>query len=327
MDDISNVPTDMIFVTGGQIKILKKGFNNIISRNKIEYPENYIFNSNLKINDGLDAADGWGQFNVGTGAIGLVFKDDQEFNYWELTLSGGITSPIARVETTVPFLIAKYDIINFKYSVIDSAPATSPSGNVTSKMIMLLNDGTNTYYVSNELVGSKKGRWKVVTGPITDYYVVDGDPISVNKNFTSFEAPSTGNVYVGFILDSTTAEYLLIGDFNVTADSAFKEVIIESKIDETKAYTKSVEFPFGVNSNVLGKFSYKGFVSDSNGNMYVNWYNLERPTDIYRSLAELMVKNYVIQYRKNIINIDSNIEGLNSGFNRLSFTDLSLIHI
>jgi hypothetical protein len=150
----------------------------------------------------------------------------------------------------------------------------------------------------------------------------DSDPSSVNKNFTSFQAPSTGNVSIGFFLDTSTGQYLLIGDFRLTVDSDFKEVYIESKIDETKAYTKSVEFPFGVNSNVLGKFSYKGFVSDSNGNMYVNWYNLERPTDTYRSLAELMVKNYVIQYRKNIINIDSNIEGLNSGFNRLSFTDI-----
>lgn len=319
LDDISNVPTDMIFVTGNQIKILKKGFNNIISRNKIEYPENYIFNANLKLNDGLDQADGWGQFNSGSGVVGLIFKDEQEFNYWELELFS--IGDLAKVETTSGFLIAEGDIINFKYSVIDSTPATSPTGTVTSKMIMLLNDGTNTYYVSNTSSGTKKGTWKIATGPITDYYVVDGDPISVNKNFDSFPAPSTGIVYVGFILDSATAEYLLVGDFRVTVDSPFKEVIIESKIDNTKAYTKSVEFPFGVNSNVLGKFSYKGFISDSNGNMYVNWYNLERPTDTYRSLAELMVKNYVIQYRKNIINIDSSIEGLNSGFNRLSFAD------
>jgi hypothetical protein len=188
-------------------------------------------------------------------------------------------------------------------------------------MVMILNDGINTYYVSNTTSGTKKGTWKIATGPITDYYIVDGDPISVNKNFDSFQAPSTGTLYVGFILDSATGQNLLIGDFRVTVDSDFKEVIIESKIDNTKAYTKSVEFPFGVNSNVLGRFSYKGFISDSNGNMYVNWYNLERPTDTYRSLAELMVKNYVIQYRKNIINIDSSIEGLNSGFNRLSFAD------
>ena len=320
MDDISNVPTDMIFVTGGQIKILKKGFNNIISRNKIEYPENYIFNANLKLLSDTGATPGWAKSNGGSGAAFLIDKQGQEFNYWELELFSA--GDFAKVETTTPFLISKYDIINFKYSVIDSTPATSPSGTATCKMIMILNDGTNTYYVSNTVGGNKKGTWKIATGPITDYYVVDDDPTSVNKNFTSFQAPSTGTLYVGFILDSATGEYLLIGDFRVTVDSDFKEVIIESKIDNTKAYTKSVEFPFGVNSNVLGKFSYKGFISDSNGNMYVNWYNLERPTDTYRSLAELMVKNYVIQYRKNIINIDSNIEGLNSGFNRLSFTDI-----
>lgn len=319
MDDISNVPTDMIFVTGGQIKIFKKGFNNIISRNKIEYPENYIFNANLKLLSDTGATPGWAKSNGGSGAAFLIIKESQEFNYWELELFSA--GDFAKVETTAPFLISKYDIINFKYSVIDSTPATSPSGTATCKMVMILNDGTNTYYVSNTTSGTKKGTWKIATGPITDYYIVDGDPISVNKNFDSFQAPSTGTLYVGFILDSATGQNLLIGDFRVTVDSDFKEVIIESKIDNTKAYTKSVEFPFGVNSNVLGRFSYKGFISDSNGNMYVNWYNLERPTDTYRSLAELMVKNYVIQYRKNIINIDSSIEGLNSGFNRLSFAD------
>jgi hypothetical protein len=311
----------MIFVTGNQIKILKKGFNNIISRNKIEYPANYIFNANLKLNDGQDQADGWVQSNLGSGAVGLIIKDQQEFNYWELRLMGGINPPMAEVVNTVKFLMAKYDIINFKYSVIDSTPATSPSGNVTCKMIMVIEDGVDTYYVSNDMSGSKKGTWKLLSGVFPDYYIVEDDPISVNKNFTSFPAPITGNVYVGFRLDTDTGEYLLVGDFRVTADSPFVEVIIQSKINDTKAYTKSVEFPFGVNSNVLGRFSYKGFISDSNGNMLVNWYNLERPTDTYRSLAELMVKNYVIQYRKNIINIDSSIEGLTSGFNRLSFAD------
>ena len=319
LDSPSNIPDDMIFVTGGQIKILKKGFNNIISVNKIEYPENYIFNANLKINDTVNA-DGWARSNSGSGGVFLIDKGDQEYNYWELSLSGGV-SPSAQIETTEKFLIAKYDEVNFKYSVIDSTPATSPGGNVTCKMIMVITDLTDTYYVSNDLAGSKKGAWRLFTGSTPDYYIVEDDSITVNKNFTSFPAPITGGLYVGFILDNTTAEYMLIGDFSVTVDSPFKEVSIKSKINESKAYTKEVEFPFGVNSNVLGKFSYKGFISDSNGNMLVDWYNYERPTDKYRSLAELMVKNYVVQFRKNIINIDSNIEGLNTGFNRLKFTD------
>jgi hypothetical protein len=319
LDSPSNIPDDMIFVTGGQIKILKKGFNNIISVNKIEYPENYIFNANLKINDTVNA-DGWVRSNSGSGGVFLIDKGDQEYNYWELSLSGGV-SPSAKIETTEKFLIAKYDEVNFKYSVIDSTPATSPGGNVTCKMIMVITDLTDTYYVSNDLAGSKKGAWRLFTGSTPDYYIVEDDSIAVNKNFTSFPAPITGALHVGFILDNTTAEYMLIGDFSVTVDSPFKEVSIKSKINESKAYTKEVEFPFGVNSNVLGKFSYKGFISDSNGNMLIDWYNYERHTDKYRSLAELMVKNYVVQYRKNIINIDSSIEGLNTGFNRLKFRD------
>ena len=321
LDDISNVPTDMIFVTGNQIKILKKGFNNIISRNKIEYPENYIFNANLKLFSNTGITPGWVRSNLGTGVAFVIEKVGQEFNYWELETSGGINPPMIEVVNTAKFLIPKYDIINFKYSIINSFPQSSPSGNVSCKMIMVIEDGVDTYYVSNDLVGNKKGAWRLLSGVLPDYYTLEDDPDSVNKNFTSLPAPITGNAYIGFRLDTDTGEYLLIGDFTLTVDSDFTEVFIESKIDETKAYTKSVEFPFGVNSNVLGKFSYKGFISDSNGNMLVNWYNLERPTDTYRSLAELMVKNYVIQYRKNIINIDSSIEGLTSGFNRLSFTD------
>ena len=318
MDDISNVPTDMIFVTGGQIKIFKKGFNNIISRNKIESPDNYIYNSNLKINDGTNA-DGWAKSITGSAFILLIIKEAQQFNYWQLQLNA--VGAFARIETITPFLIAQGDVIKFNYSIIDT-PIAAP---IVCKMIMVISNGTNSYFVTNASAGSslQKGSWQVLIPPVIDYYKVEGDGSTyTNKRFESLSAPITGTVYVGFILDSTTADYLLIGDFNITVESPFKEVLIVSKIDETKAYTKSVEFPFGVNSNVLGKFSYKGFVSDSTGNMLVNWYNLERPSDTYRSLAELMVKNYVIQYRKNIINIDSNIEGLNSGFNRLSFTDI-----
>ena len=315
---IINVPTDAIFLDNSQLKIFKKGFNNIISENTIESAENYIFNSTLKLNDTVEA-DGWVRTNGGSGFIDLIEKPEQENNYWLLTTSGGV-GPFAQVQTDELFLIAKNDIISLSFDIIDSTPQTSPSTETTAILIITISNGTQTYFISDELVGDKKGAWRsMIISP--NYYDITGQSIRGSFNLDSFPAPISGLVSIGFRLNSTTGNYFMSGNYNVVAKSDLKKVIIKSEINNTKEYNKKVSFPFGVNSNVPGKYSYKGFISDINGNMLVNWYNFERPTDTYYSLAQLMVKNYVIQYRKNIINIDSVIQNLNSGFGTLEFND------
>lgn len=316
--DIINVPTDAIFLDNSQLKIFKKGFNNIISENTIESAENYIFNSTLKLNDSLEA-EGWTRINSGSGFVDLVEKPDQENNYWLLTTSGG-AGPLAQVQTDELFLIAKNDIISLSFDIIDSTPQTSPSGETSAILIITISNATETYFISDELSGDKKGAWRLMTiSP--NYYNITGQSIRGSFNFDSFPAPISGLVSIGLRLNSNTGNYFMSANYKVVAKSDLKKVIIKSQINNTKEYTKKVTFPFGINSNVPGKYSYKGFISDIDGNMLVNWYNFERPTDTYYSLAQLMVKNYVIQYRKNIINIDSVIQNLNSGFNRLDFND------
>ena len=317
--DVKNVPTNMIFIGGDQTKIMRKGFNNIISQNKISYPENYIWNANLKTKSLISPyVEGWTFQNSGAGSGGVIIKENQEFDYWDLGKSG--MSDFASIECS-PFLIAKNDVLNISFEIVDSSPSTSPTGDVTCIMAVRTAGTSQTYYISDSLVGDKKGRWELQSGPITDYYQVKEQPIRGNFSFDSFPTPITGLVNVGFRLTADTGFDLLAGDFKLTVKSPFKEALFKSEITLNKEYTKKIEFPFGVNSNVLGKFSYKGFISDVDGNMMVDWYNFERPTDTYYSLAILMVKNYVIQFRKNIINIDANIEGLNSGFTRTNFDD------
>jgi len=49
----------------------------------------------------------------------------------------------------------------------------------------------------------------------------------------------------------------------------------------------------------------------------------KKNVESFRSLIELMVKNYVVMYRRNIINVDANLEGINnwSALERMLFTD------
>jgi hypothetical protein len=74
----------------------------------------------------------------------------------------------------------------------------------------------------------------------------------------------------------------------------------------------------GFNDINDGKYSYKGFLSDSAGLNLKNWYRQEYPTDIYRSLSELVVKQYSNCLNKNIINLDAAFMGMQTAEGRFS---------
>ena len=65
-----------------------------------------------------------------------------------------------------------------------------------------------------------------------------------------------------------------------------------------------------------------GAITDVDGNQMYGWYMFERfGTDNYFSLAHCMFQNYINMLRKNIINIDSTIEGNFQATDVLTFTD------
>lgn len=119
-----------------------------------------------------------------------------------------------------------------------------------------------------------------------------------------------------------------ISNFNIKLDSFFKEVTTESYINDVEEYVLSIDLPMGFNDINEAKYNYTGYISDADGNMLVDWYRQEYPDEKYRSLSELVVKQYSNCLNKNIINLDASFmsmetaDGRLSGAMRITATDL-----
>lgn len=76
--------------------------------------------------------------------------------------------------------------------------------------------------------------------------------------------------------------------------------------------------PLGFNSDADGYFSYRGFLSNASGLNLREWYRYDYNTEIYRSLSEVVVKQYSNCLNKNVINLDASFMGMNATSGRVS---------
>ena len=314
--DIKNFTTDLKFIGNSQIKIFRKGYNNIVSENRIVYPENYIFNSTLKENDGTDA-DGWLRTTSGTGSVALGNIASGKNNTWILNIPNASVDT-AQVDITVLPVVAQNDKIKLTWTFYDGIFA-NVSGAACDMLLVITGPGSS-YYLDTD------GDWQIVSGPITNYFEVpDADLVTPTEyTFTTPPAPIGGDLSFGLRLNQDTGTNMTVGGFQIEWVSPFKSVTVESRINDTDEYTLEVEFPYGLLNDENVKSSYVGFLSDEDGNAWDGWYMYERKySQSFRSLTELMVQNYVNQYRANIINVEAIGEGLTdvSARTRFNFDD------
>jgi hypothetical protein len=147
--------------------------------------------------------------------------------------------------------------------------------------------------------------------------------------------PIGGDLTIELILCSTPAPYwkstvgsIEASNFQLTVETYFKQVTTESFINDSNEYVLEIDLPLGFNDINDGFFSYRGFLSDASGLNLKNWYRQEYLTDTYRSLSELVVRQYSNCLNKNIINLDASFmsmettDGRFSGAMRITASDL-----
>ncbi len=312
--DLINVPTDAIFIGGDQLKIYTKGFNNFLSDKSIEYPDNAIFNANLKQYTG-DTAVGWTTTTSGTGLVKIRANQEKEINAWILALGNVPGTALAEASTVVPIQVTAGDIVSVQFRVYMTIEGVNPN----CRIKLTVDNGVVTYYLSDN------NEWKAVTIPVTDYYAVEEKANDTLVNLEEIPAcPISGQLYFAFFLDGTTEDAFICGDFQIDfKDPAFVGVKLEAKINDTETYRKEVTFPHGYNNELLNQApSHLGAITDVDGQQFTGWYMLEREgVESFAMLAQLMFKNYINMFRKNIINIDATIEGPLGADTPLEFTD------
>lgn len=320
-----NIPTDAIFVEGDQLKIYKKGFNNFIGFKQIEFPDNMLFNANLKQ---LTAgnADFWTATVAGGGYVQVRENQTKELNAFILALGNTTTAALAQVDSSVGIPINAGDSPLIQFRVYNTTANLDGGGALLPNCILriLVAGATSTVYLADD------NTWKTFTIGVTDFYRVEDKAEDTLVNLEEIPgSPIDGDLSFGVLIQGSgvnTQSAIIIGDFEISVDSLFRSVLMTAKINDTNSYRKDVVFPHGYNIEVSSlsnkKPSFLGAITDVDGNQIYGWYMQERlGTDNYFSLAHLMFQNYINMLRQNLINIDSSIYGLLNATDVMTFTD------
>lgn len=296
--------SNFYFIDGSQTKLLKKGFNNIISNNQIEYSGNYMFNGNLKFLDGTGFPLEFNKYTTGSGAVTILANTNLDTNYVNLDTITGPAHASFSSSSSILFPNKSRVKVSFEMNSWDL------TGTIAAKLIITGSTLTNTYYYSKDKV------WKIYITPPTDYYEILNAEISKEApyQFSMTTAPMPFPLSVSFAIetDNSYSRTLTIGAIKIEMETLFNGVLIESRLTNEETYTLNTELPLGVPVNMTGYNNYKGFLCDSAGVQLNNWYRQETPTQIFFGLAQLVIRQYMNIYQKNIINIDCNLSSLNT---------------
>jgi hypothetical protein len=211
------------------------------------------------------------------------------------------------------------DVLTLKMDVAGlGVPASGPDALFILKI--LVDDGVSSVFLDDNK------QW--VNTTFNDHYYFypfDSTDPKVNLELDMPLLPIGGDLTIELILCNASAPYwkstvgsIEASNFQLTVETYFKQVTTESFITDSNEYVLDIDLPLGFNDINDGFFSYRGFLSDSTGLNLKNWYRQEYLTDIYRSLSELVVKQYSNCLNKNIINLDASFMGMETTDGRFS---------
>jgi len=328
----------LYFVDNSQFKLIKKGYNKVRFNKVVEYPNNYITNWNLKtftvVSPTVSNAFSW-LANRNGGTIYVKSYPEKKYNSWFIDYPTANPHFSSVTANNLPF-INPSEIINLSF---DFATLGNVSGTPDALFLLKLQVqpvGGNAYFLNQDK------NWSIAVNPNDHYfyYPYYGSSPVVNFKIEAAPCPVFGQLYMEIIMCSSSAglwkstvKQAEISNFNLKIDSFFKEVTTESYINDVEEYVLDIDLPMGFNDINEAKYNYIGYISKSDGSMLLNWYRQEYPDETYRSLSELVVKQYSNCLNKNIINLDASFMGMEtedgrlSGAMRINATDLDPVQI
>ena len=318
----SSNTSGLYFVDNSQFKLIRKGFNKIRFDKVIEYPNNYITNWDLKNYTVVSPTEGnafsWDEVRN----AGIIFvKSYPEKSTNSFIIQYPNTNPVVSLvrPTNLP-KVNTSDVLKLSFDVAGiGVPASGPDALFILKILV---DGG----VAGSVFLDDNQQWVATTFNDHYYYVpFDSTNPKENVDLTMPLLPIGGDLTIELILCDTAAAYwkstvasIEASNFQLAVETYFKQVTTESFITDSNEYVLEIDLPLGFNDVNDGFFSYRGFLSDSTGLNLKNWYRQEYPLDIYRSLSELVVKQYSNCLNKNIINLDASFMSMQTSTGRFS---------
>ena len=310
------------FTDNSQVKLFKKGYNNFNYKYDITYSNNYISNPNLKsLTSGFPTL--WQTFSQGVGgSVSVVNKPYEASDWFNITLGANGVGFIAfsEVHTGLVGYVTANDKINYSQTFYSQTPQ-KVRGQIQIS-VTGIGSGAPQYYIN------KDGVWQNASvAPLDNYYEVDQvgefDELKINSvNINTPPIPVNGTLSVMYMLTNdivNCATNVKIGGFELTFESPLTKIASTSIVDENNQYQLNIDLPLGYPiydddgvNRVQANMAYGTIQQLVSGN-YVSatgWYRYgpyNAPTD---GLSQTIMKEYINNYRRNLINIDCNLFGI-----------------
>lgn len=311
----------LYFAENSQIKLFKKGYNNFNYKYDITYSKNYISNPNLKsLTSGFPTL--WQTFNQGAGGSVTVISKPYEASDWfniTLGVGSGFTA-FSEVHTSLVGYVTANDKINYSQTFYFQTPQKI-RGQIQIQLTGV-GMGAPIYYIN------KDGVWQDSSvAPFDNYYEVEAvgefDEEKINTiTINTPPIPVNGSLAIMYILTEDVvncATNVKVGSFELTFESPLTTITSTSIVDENNQYQLSVELPLGYPiydgdgvDRIEANMAY-GTIQQFLDSVYISatgWYRYgpyAAPTD---GLSQTIMKEYINNYRRNLINIDCNLFGI-----------------
>jgi len=243
--------------------------------------------SNLKIYPNLTSApQSWTVTNVGVGSSFFLVNNANE-SYTQITLVRGGGGGYTRMINNFMPKISANAVLNYSMLFLNGGSGTR--GYVS----MTVFDGTTTYYLNN----NKDWQSSVSSG----YIIPEG--ANGEFSFSTLPCPISGQLTVEF--NNQVGNTCTVTQFVVTAEYDYNKIDYFAYLNNNKEYVKEADIPFGY-VGIAGFPTSVGVFLKSDGSPLLNWYRFGM-TGQYSSMTELLMRQYINSYGKNIINIDCSL--------------------
>lgn len=277
----------LYFINNEQFKLILKGFNRVEYKLDIDYSKNLVDNGNLKIYNTLSGPiQSWTLTNVGTGSSYFLVNNTNE-SFAQITLVRGGGGGYTRMVNSFMPKISASAILNYSMLFLNGGSGTR--GNV----IMTVFDGTTTYYLNNVK------DWQ--SSPSSGYIIPEGE--DGEFSFSTLPCPVSGQLTIEF--SNQFGNTCTVTQFAVTAEYTYNSIEYYAYLNNNKEYKKEADIPFGF----LGLYGFPtsvGVFLKSDASPLLNWYRYGQ-VEGFGSLSELLMRQYINSYGKNIINIDCSL--------------------
>jgi hypothetical protein len=308
----------LYFTNNSQMKLFKKGYNNFNYRYDISFSPNYISNPNLKsLTSGFPTL--WQTFNQGSGgSVAIVSKPYEASDWFNITLgtSTGVTG-LTEVHTNPVGYVTENDTLTYTQTFFEQS-IDKVRGQIQLQ-ITGIGGGAAIYYLNVDSV------WQDASvAPFDNYYevpLVEEDEIN-QVSITTPPIPINGTLAITYMLTQdivNCATNVKIGSFGLTFNSPLSLITSTSIVDANNQYQLEMDLPLGYPiysgdgvDRVEANMAYGTIQQLVSGNFVsaTGWYRYGPYTTPTDGLSETIMKEYINNYRRNLINVDCNLFGI-----------------